>query len=68
MPEDGTKVGAARPKLGATYRLDGPLDVERSAVERGFGESAVPQRTVTEYPQASGVEREKGLAQTTVNG
>ena len=56
MPGAGATVGAARPKLGVTYRLDGPLDVERLVGERGFGESVVPQRMVTECPQASGVE------------
>ena len=66
MPGAGTTVGAARPKLGVTYRLDGPLDVERLVGERGFGESSVPRRTVTECTQASGVEGERGLAQIMV--
>ena len=52
MPRTGKTVGAARPKLRVTYRLDGLLDVELMVGERGFGESAVPQRTATEFPQA----------------
>ena len=59
MPGAGTMVGAAHPKLGVSYRLDGPLEVERLVGKRGFGGSAVPQRTVTECPQASGTERER---------
>ena len=59
IPGAGTTVGTARSKLGVTYRLDGPLEVERLVGEPSFRESAVPRRTVTKFPQASGVERER---------
>ena len=36
MPGAGTTVGAARPKLGVTYRLDDPLDVERLVGDGDF--------------------------------
>ena len=55
----GTTVGAVRPKLGVTYRIAGPMEVEQLVGERGFGESAVTRRKVTECPQASGVEQER---------
>ena len=50
--------GAARPNLGVTYRLDGPLDVERLVGERGFqGERGTTERAPSATERAGSSKR-----------